>query len=169
MRKFFIILLLLSSFASASLYDKEKNISDFINDVPKLENVVCEFKQEKHLKGLKKPVISSGNFKFIKNKGVYFETLQPVKQNVSYTNKDYKQINEIILVLSNKKYSKLEKEFNFYFEKKSSDWSLGLKPKKQNAAYDIINYISIYGNSKIDKLEISLKNGNKTIIWFQTK
>ena len=45
------------------------------------------------MKNISKPIISNGNFKFVKNEGVYFETTYPIKSTVSYTNKDYKQIN----------------------------------------------------------------------------
>ena len=150
----------------ANVYDKPVNISTFIDELPKMSSITCEFKQEKHLKNISKPIISGGNFKFIKDKGVYFETLYPIKSTVSYTDKDYKQINNIIVAISNKKYSKLEKEFAFYFLKEKNTWTLGLKPKANTQTSNYINHITITGTNKIDKINISLMNGNSTVLWF---
>ena len=166
--KFLLTIFILISFistANASLYDKPTKISEFINELPKLnKNINCKFKQEKHITNIATPITSGGNFRFIKDKGVYFETTYPIKSNVSYTNQDYKQINDIILAISNKKYSKLEKEFDFFYKRNNNNWTLGL-----SQVINYLNSITIEGEDNINKININLKNGNSTILWFITK
>lgn len=166
MKKFFIILILISSFSFAGLYDNTANLQDISNKLPKLSSIKCKFKQEKHLQNIQKPIISTGDFEFIENKGVYFYTKYPIESSADYTNEKYKQINDIIKAISNKKYSQLEREFDFYYEGNISNWSLGLKPKKNSKAYDYIASITIFGTSYINKIAINQTNGNKTDIWF---
>lgn len=165
---FFVISLITT--VNASVYDNPATISSFINELPNLNNNIdCKFKQEKHIANVARPIVSGGNFKFVKDKGVYFETTYPVKTNVSYTNKDYKQINDIILAISSRKYSKLEKEFNFFYKKDKENWILALKPKEDSQIIDYISSITICGEISINKISINLKNGNSTILWFITK
>ena len=153
----------------AGLYDNPVNISSFVGKLPQITNIECTFKQEKHLKNIAKPFISGGNFYFEKDKGVTFETIYPVKSTVSYSNKDYKQINDIILAISKKKYSKLEKEFNFYYQQNNNEWQMGLKPKNKSRVEEYIDFITIKGTDYINQININLKNGNNTIIWFMKK
>ena len=101
-----------------------------------------EFKNKKELKSklelfynmsdyvkVREKSLEKIDFKFDKNEGIFFETTYPIKSTTSYSNKDNQQINDIILAISNKKYSKLDKMFDFYYEKKGLIWTWGLKPK----------------------------------------
>ncbi|MBQ9245129.1 hypothetical protein IJ182_02550 [bacterium] len=155
--------------AFASVFEHPAKISDISDKIPKFESINCSFKQEKKLKNIEKPLISEGNFSFVKDKGVYFETLIPIKSTVSYTNKDYKQINDIVLAISKRKYSKLDNEFEFFFINSDNIWELGLRPKKTSNTEDFINSIYITGSDYINKINIDLKNGNNTTIWFTKK
>lgn len=153
--------------ASAASNLQKAQVSSFINKIPEFNSISCKFKQEKIIKGSTKPLISGGNFKFIKEKGVYFETLYPIKSTVSYTNKEYKQINDIITAISNKKYKALEESFDFYFAKENSDWVLLLKPKTSAQAGKYISSIQIEGEDTVKKIIIISKDGSKTTQWFQ--
>lgn len=169
MKKLFIFICLIFSFfvrVYGYVYEYPTSFEKIQKQLPELENIKCKFRQEKHLKNISKPLISSGNFEFIKNKGVYFYTLEPIISTTDYTNKNYKQINDIVNAISTKKYSKIEKEFNFYYEKKKNIWSLGIKPKKNSGAYDFISSITIEGTDYIQKIEIQQTNGNSTVLWF---
>ena len=166
MKKILLFLILLTSFSYANLFDSPIKLKDISNKLPELKSIKCKFKQEKYLKNIQKPIISSGDFEFIENEGVFFYTKYPIESKTDFTNEKYKQINYIIKAISNKNYSKLENEFNFYYEGKISDWSLGLKPKKNSQTYDYISSISIKGTNFINKIIISQTNGNETIIWF---
>jgi hypothetical protein len=92
--------------------------------------------------------------------------LHPIKTTVSYTNKDYKQINDIILAISQKKYSKLNKDFYYFFNKNETSWKLGLKPKPESPASNYIISISIEGKNNIEKMILQFKNGSSTTICF---
>lgn len=148
----------------ADLYSKQATPDYISKNLPALNSIECKFRQEKTLTNISKPVVSSGDFKFVKGEGVYFYTKYPVQTKADYTNKNYKQINSIIKAISAKKYSKLD--FDFYYEGNISKWSLGMKPKKTSDAYTVLNSITIDGTDYINKITILQTNGNKTVIWF---
>ena len=150
----------------ADVFDSKKSLYDIDSQIPQLNSIKCKFKQEKHLANVQKPLISGGDFEFKKNEGVYFYTTYPIQSATNYTNKNYKQINDIINGISSKKYSQLEKEFEFYFEKFGGNWVLGLKPQKGSSAYNYISSIKIEGSDFIQKINISQTNGNETLLWF---
>lgn len=162
----FFIIFLFCSFCSAEVFDNKKDLSYITKQIPEFGSIKCKFKQEKHLKNVQRPLISGGDFEFKKNEGVYFYTTYPIQSTTNYTNKNYKQINEIINGISAKKYSKLEKEFDFYFDSIGENWTLGLKPKKESSAFDYITSIKIDGSDYIKRIVISQKNGNETVLWF---
>lgn len=166
--KFVILLICLSFSVIVAASESPQNISSFIDELPILNSINCRFKQEKYLKNVNRVIVSGGNFSFKKNAGVCFETTYPIKYTVSYNNRDYKQINDIISAISTKNYSALQKEFDFYFTKKNHCWNLKLVPNKKSQVYDIIESITIIGEKNINKITILLLNGNKTILWFLT-
>jgi len=160
------VFLLFCGKANADVYDFPANLKTVSKQMPKIESIKCKFKQEKYLQNLQNPLVSSGDFEFVENKGVYFYTTYPIKSAVNYTNKNYKQINDIINAISQKKYSKLEEEFEFFFMCNSNNWTLGMKPKKTSGAYNYISDITVEGADYIHKINLSQTNGNKTTIWF---
>ena len=91
----------------AGLYDKEEP----------LNNISCKFRQEKQTSNIL--LKSSGDFVFDKSKGVTFYTTYPIKSTTSYSTREYRQINNVITAISNKSYSRLEKDFKFYFQKEN--------------------------------------------------
>ena len=163
--KLLIIVFFLSLSVQADVFDQKSDIQTISKKIPQMDNIKCKFRQEKIIQNIQKPVISGGDFEFKKNEGVYFYTTYPVKSGVSYSGKNYKQVNDIINAISNKKYSRLDNEFNFYFEKNNSDWILGLKPKDDEVS-KYLSQITIEGSNRINKINIVQKNGNRTTIWF---
>ena len=162
-----LVLMFFSIQAFADVYEHPvylKNPSS--TQIPKMGSIKCKFRQEKYIKNIDKLLISSGDFEFIENKGVYFYTQHPIKSITDYTNKNYNQINEIVNAISTKRYSKLEKEFEFFYKKDNSSWNLGMKPRKNSDAYNFISSITVTGTDYIRKISIQQKNGNKTILWF---
>ena len=166
MRIKILLLFLIFLFPIALCAVEKVSSEELMKELPKLESIDCKFKQEKLIKNIKKPLLSNGNFRFVKGEGVYFETLYPVKSTVSYTNKDYKQINDIILAISNKKYSKLDREFDFYFSKDQNLWILTLKPKTESKSSKYLDSLTIEGEEYINKIVILSKDGSKTTQWF---
>ena len=163
----FIIIFLASILqCQADIFEHKIDVQNLGKKLPVLNNIECNFKQEKILKNITKPLISGGNFKFDKTKGIFFETTYPIKTTTSYTSKDYEQINDIILAISNKKYSKLDKTFDFYYQTNIDTWILGLKPKKNTGADKYIESIVIHGTDNINQIVISMQDGSKTTQWF---
>lgn len=165
-----IILLLFSfciiSSAYANVFEHPQSLKNIT--MPSLNDINCKFKQEKVIKSSNIILKSSGDFSFEKNKGVVFYTTYPVKSVSSYTSKEYKQINSIISAISNKSYSRLERDFKFFYEKNDANWTLGLIPKENTQVYNYLKSIEIVGNQKmITKMIILPVDLNKTTIWFE--
>ncbi len=165
----FLIFLLVCSGVYAEVFDKPSDIGTIKSSIPKLKDIKCKFKQEKHIQGLTKTLISGGDFEFKKGSegGIYFYTTYPIKSTVEYSSRNYKQINDIINAISTGKYSKLERNFEFYYEGTIEGWTFGLKPKVNSGAYNYLDFIKVEGKSDlIQKIDITQKNSNRTEIWF---
>lgn len=135
--------------------------------IPELNDINCKFRQEKVVKSSNIILKSSGNFSFKKDKGVVFYTTYPIKSTNSYTSGEYKQINSIISAISNKSYSRLERDFKFFYEKNGVNWIFGLMPKSNTQAYNYLKSIEIFGNqTMITKMVILPVDLNRTTIWF---
>lgn len=73
-------------------------------------------------------------------------------------------MNEVIMAISNKNYSYLDKNFDLYFVKNNDIWTVGLKPKQGSAASTQINNIIVNGQVDIKQIKIStIKNGTTDI------
>lgn len=160
------IFILCSDPSFADVYEHPAKLETVMQELPKLSNIKCKFKQEKTIQNLQNPLISKGDFEFIENEGVFFHTTYPIESKTDYTNQNYRQINEIINAISTKKYARLEKEFDFFFTGVPTNWYLGLKPKQTCKAKDFISSITIVGNNYIQEIKILQTNGNRTTLWF---
>ncbi len=158
------LLTCISSFAN--VFNHPTALNDI--DIPSLNSINCKFKQEKIIKTSNIVLKSSGDFRFDKGKGITFYTVYPIKSVNSYTTKEYKQINNIVSAISNKSYSRLEKDFKFFYEKNGTNWTLGLMPKAETQAYNYLKSIEVAGNkTMIIKIVILPVDLNKTTIWFE--
>ena len=168
MNRFLTILcLLIMPAVCASVFEHPQNLATIAKLLPELSSINCKFRQEKTISSSHLILKSSGDFKFEKNKGVIFYTTYPIKSTSSYTSREYKQINSIISAITNKSYSRLERDFDFYYEGNSQNWTIGLLPKKNSQVYDYLKSIELAGNSKIiTKIIILPVDLNKTTIWF---
>ena len=168
-KKIYLIILIFflsSTSALAGVFDHPQKLADITPQLPELKDITCQFKQEKIIKNSNLTLKSSGNFQFIKQKGVTFQTTFPIENTTSYTSNDYKQINDIINSISNKNYTKIENIFDFYFEKSGKLWILGLIPKTNQQSAKYLSSIEIEGCENISKIIIKLKNSTETTIWF---
>lgn len=136
--------------------------------LPEFADASCKFTQEKTIKNTSSaPVIlkSGGDFKFVKSKGVIFETTYPVKSVSSYTSAQNKQVSTIIKAISEKNYSYLEKNFDIFYLKTPADWEIALKPKKDSKTASQMKMIYIKGKTHINKMNIETVN-SKTSLQF---
>lgn len=169
MIKKFLLLILITIIANpvfADAFNHPKELSYISTQIPKLNSINCRFKQEKYLPNSNVTLHSGGNFNFTKNVGVTFYTTYPIKSTTSYTNKEYKQINSVINAISNKSYSRLEKDFKFYYVKNSSSWDLGLIPQSKSKSAQYLKSIEIWGDKDISQIVITTKDATRTTIHF---
>ena len=167
MRKFWIFLLIIFCgtsvcFASDDIFNHPSTSKAISGQMPKLKDVSCKFTQEKYIGSV--ILKSGGNFQFTKNKGAIFETLYPIKSTVSYTSAQNKQMNDVIIAISNKNYSYLDKNFSLFYKKENNNWTIGLKPKKGSVTASQVHDIIIKGNTDINNIKIdTIKNGTTDI------
>lgn len=166
LNRFLILLafLILPQIALADVFSSPKSLEYIVPNLPQFSSVNCRFKQEKRMPN-NVVLKSSGKFSFDRKAGVVFNTQEPIKAVNAYTSKDYNQINDIINAISNKKYSKLEHQFDFFYVN-STPWQFGLKPKKNSQTAKYLKSIEIYGTNKISKIVVTTNNSVKTTIWF---
>src|SRR5574344_3140616 len=91
MKKLYLILLvfLISISASfANVFEHPQKLSTIINQLPQLNSTTRKFKQEKTIPNSEVILKSGGNFKFIKNKGVIFETTYPITSTSTYRSEE---------------------------------------------------------------------------------
>ena len=167
MRKFLIFLSVIlcgTSFCLASddIFSYPSTSRAISIQMPKLKDVSCKFTQEKYIGSA--VLKSGGNFQFVKSKGATFETLYPIKSTVSYTSAQNKQMNDVIVAISNKNYSYLDRNFSLFYKKENDGWEIGLKPKKGTVPASQLNNIVIKGNVDINNIKINtIKNGTTDI------
>ena len=163
MRKTFIFLLIILSgmstcFASDDVFNHPSTSKAISSQMPKLKDVSCKFTQEKYIGSA--VLKSGGNFQFVKNKGAIFETLYPIKSTVSYTSAQNKQMNDVIVAVSNRNYSYLDRNFLLFYKKENNNWTIGLKPKKGSITASQLHDIVIKGSVDINNIKIdTIKNG----------
>lgn len=163
MRKIFIFLLIILfgmsiCFASDDVFNHPSTSKAISSQMPKLKDVSCKFTQEKYIGSA--VLKSGGNFQFVKNKGAIFETLYPIKSTVSYTSAQNKQMNDVIVAVSNRNYSYLDRNFLLFYKKENNNWTIGLKPKKGSVTASQLHDIVIKGSVDINNIKIdTIKNG----------
>ena len=165
MKKFLLILLV--SFIcvnSVMAFGSRKNAREIAEQIPELKNISCKFTQKKIQEDL--VLNSGGNFKFISDKGVVFETLYPIKMITTYNSPRNKHINDIILAVSKKDYTYLDKNFDLSFTKLDDKWQLVLNPKK-DVIKKHLNSVTIDGSKDIDRIFIDTVNSGQTEILFE--
>lgn len=161
-----LLFLLVVSIGMSTVFAVENKLSakEFAEQMPDLKDVSCIFKQERKVSDM--VFTSGGNFRFIENKGVVFETIYPIKITSSYSSNQNKQINDIILAVSNKNFSYLEKNFDLDFSKQDEKWQFMLHPKNDNIK-NHLNSVTINGTLNIDKIVIDTVSNGITEISFK--
>ena len=171
MKKFILCLIIifqagLIAFADDLIYKYPANILDV--EFPQYSTVSCKFNQTKTIPGSGAFVNSGGDFTFDIKNGAVFETLYPFKSTTAYTSD--KRISDIILAVSKKDYSYINKNFDVFYLKNNQNWQLALKPKNDSKIKTVMESIVIYGNKYIEKLEINtVKRGSTKINFTECK
>lgn len=128
------------------VYQIEKNL-------PELKSVRGKFEQEKFIG--KKVLVSSGTFEFQKGNGVVFNTTYPIKSRTEYSSKNNRYVNDVILAISKRNFSVLEKNFDMYMKtEKDYTWYIFMTVKNQEIKQHV-EALRIDGNKdRLTALEI---------------
>ncbi len=167
----FCIVLSASAGFAQEIFNHKIAAKSAASQMPEFESKSCKFSQTKLMKSSNVELKSGGNFKFIKNEGVVFDTTYPIHSQTSYNASKNKNINAIVKSVVNKNYSYLEKNFDIYFLKTDAQkWSLALKPRTDSQIKGEIQSIQMAGETKnglglITKMLIDTLN-TKTTIYF---
>jgi hypothetical protein len=134
-----------------------------------------EFQQEKRLKILRKPLISTGSFTYSQSKGVIWKTLTPIPSlllvNDAHllTGQGEQPIppafGKVFKAMLGADLKQLSGGFVITGEDKKSAWTLQLMPKDEMLK-KIISSIVLNGDTELRVLEMQEVNGNTTRISF---
>jgi outer membrane lipoprotein-sorting protein len=133
-----------------------------------------EFEQQKHLKVLRKPLVSQGNFTYHQRKGVIWQTLNPVT-SILLVNESHlitaqgeqlipATFGSVFQAMLGGDLSKLQDSF-IITAKQGDSWQLQLQPKDA-MLQKIIQSIELSGDNEIRALVIQESNGNRSDIHF---
>jgi outer membrane lipoprotein-sorting protein len=133
------------------------------------------FQQQKHLKVLKKPLISSGSFTYDQNKGVIWKTLTPVESillvNESRLLTDQGEqavpaaFGKVFKAMLGGDLAHLTDGFTITGTDQLTSWQLELTPKDEMLR-KVISTMVLSGDNELRGLEIRESGGNITRIGF---
>lgn len=134
-----------------------------------------EFQQEKRLKILRKPLISTGSFTYSQNKGVIWKTLTPipslllVNEARLLTGQGEQAVppafGKVFKAMLGGDLKQLNDGFVITGEDKKSAWTLQLTPKDE-LLKKIISSMVLSGDTELQVLDIQEVSGNLTRISF---
>jgi len=133
------------------------------------------FQQEKYLKFLRKPLISTGTFTYDQNKGVIWKTITPIPSTL-LVNDAHLLIGEgeqalppafgrVFKALLGGELNRLSEGFEIIGKEQKTSWQLQLTPKDE-LLKKAIKSITLSGDSELRQLELNELNSNLTLIKF---
>jgi Outer membrane lipoprotein carrier protein LolA len=134
-----------------------------------------DFQQEKRLKILRKPLMSTGTFTYHQSKGVIWKTLTPIpsvlmiNESKLLTGQGEQAVpaafGNVFKALLGGELNRLAEGFDMTGTEQKMSWQLQLKPKDE-LLRKIISTILISGDTELRSLEIQEVTGNQTQISF---
>lgn len=134
-----------------------------------------DFHQQKHLKVLHKPLISTGTFTYDQNKGVIWKTLTPVvsvllmNESKLLTGQGEQAVpaafGKVFKAMLGGDLTALTDSFNVTGTDQKTSWQLELTPKDDRLK-KVIGTMLLSGDTELRKLEIREAGGNVTHISF---
>ena len=167
-----ILLLFLFSFNHSYADDVLAKIT---SRLVKTEITQSDFQQEKRLKILRKPLISTGTFTYHQTKGVIWKTLTPVPSlllvdDIRLLTAQGEQavpaaFGKVFKAMLGGDLKQLADGFSISGTDQKTSWQLELKPKDELLT-KLINSIVLSGDNELRLLEIKESGGNITLIKF---
>lgn len=147
--------------------------------------VRSDFKQKKSLVALKKPIISSGNYIFSSEMGLYWNIGAPINTTYVLTDdymlerqKGFKSkvvtpkeqpaifgITEVFEAIFVGDLDRLSKDFAIHFVGSSSDWTIGLIPQR-GLLQKMFKKVILKGGNTVTEVQLFEGNGDSTHLKF---
>ncbi len=167
-----IVLLFLVLFGHAH---SDGLINNIMAGLAKAQITQGQFHQEKRLKFLKQPLVSTGTFTYHQNKGVIWKTLTPITSvlllNESHLVSEEGEQNlpaafgKVFKALLGGELVKLSENFTITGIQQKKSWQLTLTPKDEMLK-KVMSSIHLNGDSELRALEMQETGGNLTKIEF---
>ena len=145
-----------------------------------------EFRQEKRIATLSKPLISTGTFVYQKERGLLWRIVKPYESDATITGTQliqrvkgktivkvdattqpaYSAVSRIFMALVGSDWQALEQDFVMSGHVEGKNWQIELIPKGGLFA-SFAKQLTLSGSSYLQKLEIAEKNGDSTIYEFK--
>lgn len=142
----------------------------------KAEITEGSFRQEKNIKVLKKPLISTGTFVYRRSKGVIWQTLTPVpsmllvNQTRLLTAQGEQSLppafGRVFTAMFGADVQAMEEGFDISGTRDKDTWQLQLKPKEA-LMQKVITGMQLSGDKDLRQIEIKEANGNFSRITFE--
>ncbi|MBE9607818.1 outer membrane lipoprotein carrier protein LolA [Chitinilyticum piscinae] len=144
-----------------------------------------EFRQEKHVATLSKPLISSGQFIYLKPRGLLWRMDRPYASDAVITGEQliqqvrgktiarvearsqpgYSSVSRIFMALVGGDWQALEQDFVIQGKVSGPSWQLELTPKGGLFA-SFARTLTLSGGKTLEQLDIAEKNGDRTVYVF---
>lgn len=140
-----------------------------------------EFRQEKRIANLSKPLVSSGEFIYLKDKGLLWQIAKPYPSDAIITGETliqrvkgktivrvdaksqpgYSAVSRIFMALVGSDWGALEQDFTISGKVDGKNWQLELTPKGGLFA-SFAKTLTLTGSTALTQLNIAEKNGDST-------
>ena len=150
-------------------------LAQITNRLAKKEITQGDFQQEKRLKILRKPLISTGSFTYHQTKGVIWKTLTPVPSLLLVNDAHLlttqgelavpAAFGKVFKAVLGGDLNQLSDGFSISGSDQKTSWQIELKPKDEQLK-KIISSIVLSGDNELRLLEIQETGGNITRITF---
>ncbi|BFU61707.1 LolA family protein [Rodentibacter abscessus] len=156
--------------------------ADLIQQLQKPQSVQGDFSQQRFLKSLIKPIVTTGKFTLVAQKGLLWQMEKPFASQMKVTSQGISQWNgsnwiahtkmgqseqiQLFLGLLSGDISALSNQFDFSLTGSASHWQLFLKPNSL-LMKQIFNQITIEGDIAVNSIELKEKQGDRTLIQFE--
>ncbi|WGE91027.1 LolA family protein [Actinobacillus genomosp. 1] len=176
MKKYLLLFLLFFSPLSWGFSQTE-----LIRQLQKPQSVQGDFIQQRFLKSLAKPIVATGKFTLVAQKGLLWQMEKPFMSQMKVTSQGISQWNgstwvanssvgqveqiQLFLGLLSGDISALSSQFDLSLTGTASNWQLSLKPNSL-LMQQIFEKITLEGGNVVSSIELKEKQGDRTVIQF---
>lgn len=159
-------------------------LNDLQNQLQAPKNIKGDFAQQRYLKNMAKPIVSSGQFVLVPNSGLLWQLKKPFVDTIRVQKTGIEQLSahgkwmasqqsasaqknqvKLFLDLLAGQTSGLQSQFNIALTGSAEQWQIQLLPNSV-LMKQIFTKIDIYGDRVVKKISLHEKQGDRTDILF---